>query len=1156
MELSLMYFATGEGGVSDEKYHLIIESARFADVAGLQRIWLPERHFVPFGSLHPNPSVLAAALARETHRVRLAAGSVVLPLHNPLRVAEEWAVVDNLSRGRVDLAFASGWHPNDFALAPGRYDQRYSDLAEGIEIVRRLWRGEKVPVKSGNGSDIRVRVYPTPIQAEVPIWVTAAKSPTTFRLAGQLGANVLTYLVDLGVQKLSECIAAYRSGREERGFAPYSGHVTVMLHTYVGHDRDTVRRVARKHYLDYLRANATFLTGAASALTGRGNILSLDECEVSAIAEHQFDRIFENLSFMGDVSSCLSLAHTLQEIGVTEIACLVDFVSDVQVALDGLSGLLSVRDGLRGVKNARVIASNEAAVPLLLDNKEDRWTPNLIQASLPHKISGSEFYERLLKLGGEYGPSFQVIESIWFDETEALALISPASGDGNESSYGLKPTTLDNCLSTLIATGMTKIQDVSGYTFGLPEGFETLVLNGTDGGRLWSHAIRHPAPAGYYGGDVRIFTDDGRCLAEARGLRFKKLRTDSRNSNIADRSVAYSIAWDQASLNDLSPSSLENQRWIICFDDKVLAEALAAQMRAYACEVVLFPLVATIDAHANNTSEPEPHFIAEAVREMIGGELNPCDGLIWLTVDEVEVSDRANTLVDRLTASLGLALALERLPSTPAKRQFCIVTREGQMAVPNQRRINPLAAAVWGIARSLAAEQQTSNIRLIDVDSEPDREVLAQRLMRSLFDSGSKRELALRNADCLCPRLRLIEDDAAVDDHEFYPRPDHAYLVTGGMGGIGLTLATWLAAKGARDIVLLGRTDPKTDDAHRRERFTHTISMLEHLGARVYCRKADVANPTELQATLDNVFADGCPPLAGIFHLAGIVKDGLFDQIGREAIKEITRPKISGTEALNRLANNMKLDFFVAFSSVAALVGSPGQTIYAAANAYMDALMLERRLQNKPGGTINWGPWYGQGMAEREGVSNRIRKIGLEPLEVQTALVVLSSSLSKGWAQVVVGTPMWDRLRQHRNGSAASPLLADFLEAGSDSASKISLKPAKSILEDLLTLSAKDQQILVQTHVIRMIAEAMQINSAEISPTDDLMGLNLSSLEAMDLRSTMQSQYGVTMPISVFLQARTIADLTTEVLSRLLISQMTADTYARSENASGDVMEL
>ena len=171
MQISLFYFASDAGGadVGRARYRLLTEGAKFADQNGFTAVWTPERHFHAFGGLYPNPALTSAAIATITERVQLRAGSVVLPLHNPIRVAEDWSLVDNLSNGRVGLSFASGWHADDFSLMPGNYEKRRELMFEYIETVKKLWRGESVPVTSGSGATIQVKTLPRPVQAEPPI---------------------------------------------------------------------------------------------------------------------------------------------------------------------------------------------------------------------------------------------------------------------------------------------------------------------------------------------------------------------------------------------------------------------------------------------------------------------------------------------------------------------------------------------------------------------------------------------------------------------------------------------------------------------------------------------------------------------------------------------------------------------------------------------------------------------------------------------------------------------------------------------------------------------------------------------------------------------------------------------------------------------------
>jgi hypothetical protein len=203
MDFSLFYFANDQGQDPGNRYKLLLEGAKFADQNGFDAVWTPERHFHAFGGLYPNPSVTSAAAAAVTQRIQIRAGSVVLPLQNPVRVAEEWSVVDNLSQGRVGVSFASGWQVNDFVLAPQNYAGRKDVMLRELETVRRLWRGETVSLPGVDGKQVPVKIMPRPIQPELPIWLTATGNAETCRKAGQLGANLLTHLVGQKIEDLA-----------------------------------------------------------------------------------------------------------------------------------------------------------------------------------------------------------------------------------------------------------------------------------------------------------------------------------------------------------------------------------------------------------------------------------------------------------------------------------------------------------------------------------------------------------------------------------------------------------------------------------------------------------------------------------------------------------------------------------------------------------------------------------------------------------------------------------------------------------------------------------------------------------------------------------------------------------------------------------------
>ncbi len=338
LDFSLFYFANDAGNGNGDKYRLLIEGAKFADEHGFAAVWTPERHFHAFGALFPNASVTSAALAMVTKRIQIRAGSVVLPLHHPIRIAEEWSVVDNLSNGRIAVSFASGWHDRDFAFAPVNYESRKKIMFDGIETVRKLWRGETVRCLTGAGVETEIRTFPRPVQTELPVWITGSGQQETFRKAGELGANLLTHLLGQSLEELAAKIRIYRAARAEHHEG--EGRVALMLHTFVGQDLNAVREKVRKPFCDYLKSSTDLLKSLGRDGSGEGSDLkNVAEHDLDAMAQRAFDRYFTRFGLLGTPESCQPLINQLKSIGVDEVACLINFGVDHHSVIDSLPEL-------------------------------------------------------------------------------------------------------------------------------------------------------------------------------------------------------------------------------------------------------------------------------------------------------------------------------------------------------------------------------------------------------------------------------------------------------------------------------------------------------------------------------------------------------------------------------------------------------------------------------------------------------------------------------------------------------------------------------------------------------------------------------------------------------------------------------------------------
>ncbi len=340
MEFGIMFWgdALAANSITQDYYRGLLRLAQYADEHAFSSVWLPERHFHPWGGQHPNPVVLAAALAGATRTLKLRAGSVVLPLHDPIRVAEEWAVVDNLSGGRVELSIASGWKDDDFVLARGQYAQRHADMWEAIGRLQRLWRGASCSARNGSGVAIEVSTFPRPIQEELPLWITSAGAAETMARAGTGGFGVLTHLLGQDLGTLAAKLTVFRQNRLAAGFQT-PGRVALMVHTFLGNDTARVKETVREAMKSYLLNSADLSVPAHR----RAEWAQTDPRLKSQMMDVAFERYFATGALLGSPASCRANVERMRAMGISEVCCLIDFGLPVELVLQGMEYLVELR---------------------------------------------------------------------------------------------------------------------------------------------------------------------------------------------------------------------------------------------------------------------------------------------------------------------------------------------------------------------------------------------------------------------------------------------------------------------------------------------------------------------------------------------------------------------------------------------------------------------------------------------------------------------------------------------------------------------------------------------------------------------------------------------------------------------------------------------
>nr|AQW44890.1 polyketide synthase [Corallococcus coralloides] len=379
-------------------------------------------------------------------------------------------------------------------------------------------------------------------------------------------------------------------------------------------------------------------------------------------------------------------------------------------------------------------------------------------------------------------------------------------------------------------------------------------------------------------------------------------------------------------------------------------------------------------------------------------------------------------------------------------------------------------------------------------------------------------------------------------------RPDGTYLITGGLGGLGLAVARWMVEQGARHLVLLGRgtqLKPAQQDA---------VSAMEAAGARVTVAGADVAD----RAQLARVFADiaaGALPLRGVIHAAGVLDDGVLSQQTEERFLRVMGPKVLGAWNLHELTRELPLDFFVLYSSAASLFGAPGQGNYAAANAFMDALAHQRRARGLPGLSINWGAFSEVGLAaaqDNRGARLAQRGAGsLTPAEGNAILGRLLDGDAAGIGVMPLDLRRWTELSPH---ARSSPWWSELIPtgAGTDAGAR-----DEALLEFLRKATPEEGRGRIEQLVREQMARVLRLDSSRIDREAPLQSFGLDSLMGLELRNRLEAALGVPLPASLMWKHPTLTALGEhlygEVMDRTLAELLTqADAGAAvAEGESG-----
>ena len=448
-------------------------------------------------------------------------------------------------------------------------------------------------------------------------------------------------------------------------------------------------------------------------------------------------------------------------------------------------------------------------------------------------------------------------------------------------------------------------------------------------------------------------------------------------------------------------------------------------------------------------------------------------------------------------------------------------------------------APLWGLGKVASLEHPQLWGGMLDLA--PERQSTtdeAALLLAEIKDSQGEDQLVFRG-DRYVARLQR----RSIPQTQLPLKADSTYLITGGLGALGLRVAQWMVEQGVQHLVLTSRrgASPQAQEA---------IARLESLGAKVRVAQADVSNSDELSAIFELVKT--MPPLRGVIHAAGVLDDGILLEQDWQRFEQVMAPKVAGAWHLHRLTQELPLDFFVLFSSVASLLGSPGQGNYAAANAFMDVLAHYRSSQGLPGLSINWGPWQ-EGMAASLGdhAQARLAAQGLKTITPEQGLQALQMLGFQG--QVGVLPFEWSVFEPNLGMGKPVPLLANLVpQAKPQGAKQLSQQQERS---RILAAEPSQRYALVVTYIQEQIAKALGMSADQLDVEQPLNYVGLDSLMAVELRNQLKSELGVEVSVVQFMEGFSTASLASQVVEQLTPKQAQPERSNGSSQAQSSTEE-
>ena len=733
-----------------------------------------------------------------------------------------------------------------------------------------------------------------------------------------------------------------------------------------------------------------------------------------------------------------------------------------------------------------------------------------------------DLYDRLARLGLEYGPGFRGVCDVHVGRHEALTRVRLPQGLA-DARYALHPAFLDACLQAYPLVLDAAGEEGDGCSY-LPVSLAGYRCHQDGIDTAWVHTrLRSASADGTQIVDIGVFDAAGRPVAEIEGLALRRLPLETVVPARGDQRLFYRVTWC-ASARPVAARGMDRAAsWIILADANRVGAALAGRLEAlgHHCHLVYRADGFTRQGPRTWTAnERDPQDFRRLLAQFAASEALPCAGVVYLWgLDAPPIEGMTLTKLKSANEMMcrGALAMLHALAETRSKHpvgRLWFVTANTQ-SPEGRRQVDPVQAPLWGLGRSVALEYPGLWGGLIDLqlgDAAFDVDLLAAELL----DPDGEVQIAISaHGQRHVPRL-VGQSLAELPARPPAIRADATYLVTGGLGMLGHRVAKWLIARGAKHLVLTGRN--AVPDVAR-----ELFSPGETSAADVRIVAADISREEDVKQLFQTINA--LPPLRGVVHSAGVLDDGILAQLDWDRFARLFEPRVFGGFLLHQYTSSLELDFFILKSSLLSLLGSAGQANYTASSTFLDSLAMHRRAAGLPATAINWCAWSEGGLATVSGARGEamLSSLGMKFVSPDRAMRLFDQIMHRDVSQVAVADADWPTFA----GKVGRPrFLTELVSATVEprSSARVGVAPAR-----LREVNGKPREQLSR-RLQREIKDALGFVE-DIDPDVPLNEIGLDSLMSVSLSNSLEQEFGIPVPVARLISGPTINQLIADVFA-------------------------